>query len=160
MKRISVPLGNCVLAERPDVLTCIGIGSCVVVTLYDPEMGLAAMAHVMLPGRGGKAEADLPARYSERAIDYMMRELLARGSRRERLRAKIAGGAEMFVFSSSQPADGPGKKNVEAITARLKREGITIAGMDVGENFGRSVEFHTDTGEMIVRAATRPPRVI
>ena len=151
MKKIKVPLATYLLAERPDVLASYGIGSCVVVVLYDPLLKLAAMAHVMLPGRGNEVRDHHTAKYSDQAIEGMLEELAQRGYSRKRLFAKIAGGSRMFHFSAPTLDSFPGQRNVEAVMKKLAQEGIPLVAMDVGKNFGRSVEFDTETGKMTVR---------
>jgi len=141
-------------------LTRCGVGSCVVVALYDQQSKLAAMAHIMLPGRGDAGRDGRSAKYSDQAIEGMLEELAQKGSSRERLVAKIAGGAQMFLFSSSSMDDSPGQRNVEAIVKKLAREGIPLIAMDVGKNFGRSVEFHTESSRMIIKTISQGTREI
>jgi chemotaxis protein CheD len=151
MAKIRVPLASYLLAECPDILASYGIGSCVVVALFDPVLKLAAMAHVMLPGRG-KEKRDLPrAMYSDSAIEGMVDELLRCGSMRKRLVAKIAGGAQMFVFPSCSMENSPGWRNVETVMRKLTEEGIPLIAKDVGKNHGRSVEFSAESGRMLIK---------
>jgi len=151
MKKIQVPLASYSLAESPDVLASYGVGSCVVVALFDPGTGLAAMAHVMLPGRGEEKKSLPPAMYSDQAIEGMLEDLLRSGGVRERLVAKIAGGAQMFVFPSGSKDNSPGQRNVETVIEKLSREGIPLIAKDVGKNYGRSVEFYTESGRMLIK---------
>jgi chemotaxis protein CheD len=160
VNKIRVPLATYLLAEGPEILACYGIGSCVVVVLYDQQRKLAAMAHVVLPGRGKEGKDGLSAKYSDEAIEGMLKELLRRGSSREQLMAKIAGGAQMFVFSSPPLEDPPGRRNVEAVIKKLNQEGIPVVAADVGKNFGRSVEFHPDSARMIIKTVSEGTREI
>ncbi len=151
MVKIRVPLASYLLAESPDILASYGIGSCVVVALFDPVRKLAAMAHVMLPGRG-KEKRDLPrAMYSDAAIEGMLDDLLRSGSMRERLVAKIAGGAQMFTLPSCSMENSPGWRNVETVMRKLNEEGIPLIGKDVGKNHGRTVEFYAESGRMLIK---------
>jgi len=160
MSRIRVPFASYLLAENPAILACHGVGSCVVVALYDGQIKLAAVAHIMLPGRSDGGKSLRSAHYSDQAIEAMMEELARRGSSRDRWVAKMAGGAQMFLFSSLLADESPGKRNVEAVTRKLNEEGIPLIGSDVGKNFGRTVEFHTDSGQMIIRTICEGTRVI
>ncbi|MDH7501038.1 MAG: chemotaxis protein CheD [candidate division NC10 bacterium] len=160
MNQIRVPLGGYLLAESPAILVCQGVGSCVVVALYDGQVKLAAVAHIMLPGPRDKSKSALSAQYSDQAIEEMVEELARRGSSRARLVAKMAGGAQMFLFSSLLVEESPGKRNVEAVVRKLSDLGIPLVASDVGRNFGRTVEFHTDSGQMIIRTVCDGTRVI
>ncbi len=151
MSKVQVPLACYSLAKSPDVLASYGVGSCVVVALFDPKAKLAAMAHVMLPGRSEEEKSLPPAMYSDQAIEGMLEDLLHWGGVRERLVAKIAGGAQMFVFPSGPKENSPGQRNVDTIIEKLDREGIPLIGKDVGKNHGRSVEFYAESGRMLIR---------
>jgi chemotaxis protein CheD len=150
MNKIPVPIATYRLAESPDLLVVYGVGSCVVVVLFDPDLKIGAMAHVMLPGKGEEGKSLPPAMYSEQAIEAMLKELAQRGSSRERLVAKIAGGAQMFALPSCSADYSPGQRNVEMVVRKLNDAGIPLIAADVGKYHGRSVEFHTDTGRMLI----------
>ena len=49
MKNIEIKMGNIVVTKDKDKLIASGIGSCLVVTLYDPKRNIGALAHTMLP---------------------------------------------------------------------------------------------------------------
>lgn len=160
IKKAQVSLATYAVAEAPDILTSYGIGSCVVVALFDPLLRLAAMAHVMLPGMGNRGKDGGSAKYSDQAIEGMLEELERRGGSRKRLVAKIAGGAQMFSLPPSFPDHSPGQRNVEAITKKLTREGIPLIAKDVGKNFGRSVEFSAESGQMLIKTISEGVREI
>jgi chemotaxis protein CheD len=46
---IEVHMGDIAVAEGPDNLVTSGIGSCLIVTLYDAKRQIGALAHAMLP---------------------------------------------------------------------------------------------------------------
>ena len=154
MNKIQVPLASVRLAKTPDILACYGVGSCVVVTLYDPRLKLAAMAHVMLPGIGDEGEDCSGAKYSSQAIESMIEGLLQEGSSRGRWVAKMAGGAQMLRWVPCPRGRPPGRQNVEAVRKKLTQERIPVVGQDVGRDFGRSVEFCTESGQMLIRTSS------
>lgn len=51
-----------------------------------------------------------------------------------------------------------GRKNVDAVKKLLQKEQIELVAADTGGDYGRSVELHTETGEVIVRSALRGER--
>ncbi|MBR6736243.1 MAG: chemotaxis protein CheD, partial [Oscillospiraceae bacterium] len=75
------------------------------------------------------------------------------GASRARLKAKIAGGALMFATTSDR--FNIGERNIEAVTAALRKENIPIVARDVGLNYGRTVYFYPETGIMEVKAAAK-----
>jgi len=139
-------------------LVASGVGSCVVITLYDRELKIGAMAHAMLPSRDGagrpieegRRDAEhriQDARYVETAIDEMLKKMEAKGTKREDLEAKIIGGANMFSAFESDI----GMDNVSCAKEKLKKEAIKIVGECVGGSQGRSVEFSLGSGIVTVK---------
>ena len=50
--RKEVRMGEIAAVEGQHELVASGIGSCLVVTLYDPERKIGALSHAILPFRG------------------------------------------------------------------------------------------------------------
>lgn len=67
------------------------------------------------------------------------------------MKAKIAGGAQMFQFQSTSDIMRIGPRNVEAVKAELKRFNITIIASDIGGNNGRTIEFDPETAILKIR---------
>ena len=47
--RIQVAIGEGVVARPPHIISALGLGSCVAVTLYDTQRRIGGLAHIMLP---------------------------------------------------------------------------------------------------------------
>ena len=86
----------------------------------------------------------------------LVNEMVKLGASRSRLKAKIAGGAVMFVATSDR--FNIGERNIAAVKAALRKEGIPIIAEDTGLNYGRTVFFYPETGIMEVRAASKGNR--
>jgi chemotaxis protein CheD len=124
--------------EAPLGLTIRGLGSCVAVFLYDGGRGLGGLAHVLLPEPLEGSPLTRPGRFAPTAVAGMLDEILQRGGRRERLRAKLAGGAHMF--SNGLPErQTVGERNVRAALQALERESIPVAAADTGGSWGRTL---------------------
>jgi len=148
-KIIDVNMSEMKIASNPHVLRSSGIGSCIVITLYDSQKRVGAMAHPMLAGNiSGSIEN--PLRFVESAIDAMISALDRMGASKERLEAKIVGGANMFKVLDTNPKN-IGAQNVEAAVNKLEKEGIKVIATDTGENCGRSVVFELTTGLVEVK---------
>ena len=143
-------MGELKVAKAPDKLIALGIGSCVAVTFFDPNRKVGAMAHVMLPGGENGNSIRSPTKYADLAVDAAIREMMKMGSKKEDIQVKIVGGAKMFPHIDN-PSVGIGRRNVEAIKKKLEEEDLQLVGEAVGGNVGRSVEFSTSTGSVIVR---------
>ncbi|MCL6453462.1 MAG: chemotaxis protein CheD [Alicyclobacillus sp.] len=140
------------LAEPPAVLVTTGLGSCVGVVLYDDALGVAAMAHVMLP-TASLESAPRASKYADLAVPFLIQELVGRGAALTRLRAKFAGGAQMFKLPGKSDLMRIGPRNVEAVERALTASGIPIAAKDCGGSIGRTIAFHTVDRRLHVRTA-------
>src|SRR5882724_326574 len=132
MATIDVKTAGLALAQTPDHLATIGIGSCVAVCLYDSRRRAGALLHIMLP----RAEGDItnPLRYADTALNTAIEQLLAQGSSNSKLWAKISGGAQMF------PALGGlgtiGERNATEVKRILSVMGIALVSQDIGGSSG------------------------
>ena len=135
----------------PKLIRTNGLGSCVGVVIYDEECFLAGMAHVMLPSSSLAREKTFkPGKYADTAIQTLIRAIRKAGST-NRLRAKIAGGAQMFQFRSQNEWMRIGERNVQAVKQQLHGNDIVLVAADVGGHCGRSIEFNPETFVLSVR---------
>jgi chemotaxis protein CheD len=131
-------------------MVTIGLGSCIGLTLYDPNLRLGAMAHIMLPESGGRS--DRPAKYADTAVPLLIKELVALGCKNRSIVAKIAGGACMFEYFGT--GLNIGKRNADKVRILLQEFHIQLAAEDIGGKVGRSVTFlPTDNGRVLIRRA-------
>jgi len=131
-------------------MVTIGLGSCIGLTLYDPNLRLGAMVHIMLPESGGRE--DRPGKYADTAIPLLVKELVALGSKNRSIVAKIAGGACMFEYFGT--GLNIGKRNADKVRILLQECHIQLAAEDIGGKVGRSVTFlPADNGRVLIRRA-------
>lgn len=146
---VDVGLGKIVIAHPPTVLTAIGIGSCVIVCMYDLIAETAGMAHIMLPdSEGQKFDATRPAKFAKMGVQKLFIELIRCDAKPSHIVAKIVGGAQIFYFKQALAI---GRNNINAVREALKSMGVPIVASDVGGNMGRSVWFYPETGKVIVK---------
>ena len=148
---VNVNISEIKVMESPAILSCVGLGSCVGVTLYDPKKKIGGLAHIMLPdSRASKKNINI-GKFADTAIEWMIQEMLKNGATLKGLQAKIFGGANMFPDLTSQPQLMIGERNVKAIRAILKEYSIPLLAKDIGGSVGRTIYFETETGLVIVR---------
>ncbi|QDP40199.1 chemotaxis protein CheD [Radiobacillus deserti] len=149
---VKVGIADLKITRAPEILRTSGLGSCVGVVVFDHSQRIAGMSHVMLPDSHLSKRDDLnEMKYADTAIDLLIDSLLHDGARAYALKAKIAGGAQMFSFSTSNDLLRVGHRNIEAVKQRLSHHRIPIIAEDVGGNSGRTIEFFPDTGILKVR---------
>lgn len=159
MANVTVGIADLNVVKAPDSLITYALGSCVGICLYDPEMKIAGMAHIMLPlSKEAVQGVDNKRRYADTGIMELIQDMNLQGASTKRLVAKIAGGAQMFSVNSA--VFNIGERNVAAVKKILAAYRIRIVAEETGQNFGRTVLFHADTGLMEVRAATRETKFV
>ena len=154
---IEVCMGEGFVTSTPRVISSTGIGSCVVITLYDPQKQIGGLAHIMLPDSIGINGRRPPYHCADTAINTLLKRLQIKGAVLDNLVAKMIGGARMFAGSNSS-SPGIGKQNITSVRQILNREKLPLVGEDTGGGYGRSVEFDLDSGKVIVRAVGREGR--
>jgi chemotaxis protein CheD len=140
-----------VTARQQALLTVLG--SCVAACLHDPHARVAGMNHFMLPdeGEGGRAHPDA-MRYGAHAMDVLVSELVKAGARRERLQAKVFGGAAVLA---QMTALNIGDRNAQFVLRWLRKERIDVCASDLGGQHARRVCFLPDSGRVVVRKLRR-----
>ncbi|MCE9608343.1 MAG: chemotaxis protein CheD [Planctomycetia bacterium] len=150
----SVGMGQIALLSPDGVGTAV-LGSCVGLTLYDPNLRYAAMAHIVLPSSDNRTGS--AGKFADTALDAMVAKLRAHGIDPSRLTAKLTGGASMFE------SKGPfqiGKQNVDAVVERLAALRIRLLSEHVGGTHGRRVTFQCRTGSLLVEVLGSVPITI
>ena len=159
-KMIRVAMADLNVCSSPDALTTLGLGSCVGIVLYDSTTKIAGMAHVMLPDSTRIRSNENVAKFADTGIDELVRRLEKMGVPKKRLVAKIAGGAQMFAFSSENSMLCVGKRNVEATKEKLKSLDIRIISEDTGNSYGRTIEFYPENGNLLIKTVGKEEKII
>ncbi len=140
-----------VTANAGDVLTTIGLGSCVGIALLDPKRRVAGLAHVMFPF-APDGDVALPGKYADTAVGALIAALCELGARAGALAAVLTGGARMFTFDRAAGGD-IGARNVAAAEHALAGAGIPIRASATGGITGRSIRVRAGDGVVRVREA-------
>ena len=160
MEQVRVGIAEMRVERAPGLLVAYGLGSCIGIALYDPEAYLGGMAHTLLPGRREGGEAFRSSKFVDSAIGAMVAEMESLGASRERLWAKIFGGAAMFRFQREAADDGIGARNARVARETLSSLGIPLLAEDVGGCHGRTIEFDLGTGSILVRSLQQGEAVL
>lgn len=147
-----VGIGEIKIAKGDVILSAYGVGSCVVLTFYDAETKTGGLAHILLPHG-----ADGSFKHPRGAIEEMLRQFSALGIDRKKIVAKIAGGSTMFgeLIQTSI-----GQRNVAATREQLKKFSIFLAAEDVYGNWGRTIFFNLNTGDVVISSYRHGEKII
>lgn len=157
---IKVGMADMNLCTKPDGITTLGLGSCVGIVLYDPYVKIAGLVHVMLPDSTKIKNNSNKAKFVDTGIDTLIEMMLIKGAKRNALVSKIAGGAQMFAFSSNSDMLRVGERNVEATKQKLQDLNIRILAEDTGLNYGRTIVFYPENGELHVKTVGKGLKVL
>lgn len=153
---VKVGISDLKIVKSPLSIRTSGLGSCVGIVIYDQTTQIAGLAHIMLPDSSlAKVGGMNNAKYADTAVKTLITQLTESGARPGYLRAKIAGGAQMFQFTSVSEIMRIGPRNVEAVKTELLKHRIPILSEDVGGNCGRTIEFDTRTWMLEIRTVNK-----
>jgi len=162
LPKISVQPGELYLAREPAILQTI-LGSCVSATFWSPRLGVGALCHGVLPRSPRGAVAPEGHHYVDFAIRHLVRKFDELGAVRREVEIKVFGGADVLPVGASR-AGRPtvGALNCQTALEVLEEEGLILLASDLGGTRGRTIRFHTATGEVLVhrleRLGARPRR--
>ena len=124
------------------------LGSCVSITLWQPQRRVGAMSHFLLSSRGAGTTEELDGRYAEEALSLMLRDLAREKVAPKACQAKLFGGGNMFPAQSSSKALNVGRKNGETARRLLQDHGIPIVSESLFGVGHRQVIFDLRTGHV------------
>lgn len=154
-ERVKVGIADFAVGADETMLVTSGLGSCVGIAVFDAHRSVGGLAHAMLPYADGD---DDEAKYVDTVVPALVEEMKREGAAPDNLRAKLAGGATMFEFTS---ADGSiGDRNVLAVREMLDALDIPLVAEDVGGDHGRSLRFSVGTFDLRVRSANTGESVL
>ena len=137
-------------AVAGDVLVSLGLGSCIGLAVIDRRLGVAGLAHVVLPSSGGHSSSN-PMKFADNAVPELVERVIKLGGRRGLLEAALVGGASMFVVASSTLEVG--QRNETAVREQLEALRIPVVAAETGGDRGRTIRVHVANSRVTVREA-------
>jgi len=97
---IKVKIADLAVKKNEGVIVTVGLGSCVGIALYDSVNKVGGLAHILLADSKlqNKNESFNKAKFADTAIPLLIGKMESLGAERKNLRAKIAGGSQLFNF--------------------------------------------------------------
>ena len=157
---IRVGMADYKVGRAPSTIISYGLGSCIGISLYDPQAKAGGLLHIMLPDSTQARPTDNPAKFADTGLPLMLRDVLELGASRTRLVAKIAGGAQMFAFANATDIMRVGARNAEAAKKILKELNIRLLSEDTGGKYGRTVQIDLDDGVYKVKTIDKGEKEI
>ncbi|EDP69273.1 Chemotaxis protein CheD [Carnobacterium sp. AT7] len=151
---LRVGISDYKVAQQPDSLITVGLGSCVGIALYDPKTKIGGLSHIMLPDSSAFKDTNKVEKFADLAVPHMVSEI-NKLTNNNPLVAKIAGGASMFQFSKDLPHGSIGDRNILAVEKVLQQLGIPLLAAHTGGNMGRTMIIDLATFTVTVRMVNR-----
>jgi chemotaxis protein CheD len=128
---------GCMHVDRAPHRLAAVLGSCVGLALFDPSTRIGGLAHVVLPRNPGSGNS--AAKYADTAVAALLESLLRTGAHRDRVCAKITGGANSLFMSCGDGLGRVAEANVAETRSALARSSVPLLAEDVGGRAGRRV---------------------
>jgi chemotaxis protein CheD len=142
------------VASFEDVEIVTILGSCVAVCVCDRFKHIGGMNHFQMPGVGDQRE---PLRYGPSATRMLVDRVVELGAKRQRLEAKVFGGASI-LRGSAPPPGGLGDENAATALRTLDELRIRVASQDIGGHRARKLVYRIKDGSAWVKPIRRTPR--
>lgn len=160
VETIKVGMADLNATKAPNLLTTLGLGSCVGIILYDEINKIAGLAHIMLPSSKEIKNNDNKAKFADTGIDELILAMINIGADRKELTAKITGGSQMFNFNSNSDALRIGDRNIISTRSKLKELNIEIIAEDTGGNYGRTIVLNSLDGSLHIKTIGHGEKII
>ncbi len=157
---IKVGMGDIAVSRAPDILSIIGLGSCVGVAIYYPKERIGGLAHIMLPDSSKSRNTTSREKFADTGLPILLERMRKIGADPMWMSARLIGGASMFRAATGMPGTvspsgmfNIGENNVLACRSFLKNARIKVMGEEVLGTTGRTMRFDLNTGRIYVRYA-------
>lgn len=156
--KVFLQTGDCFLGVRPTLVSTV-LGSCVAVTMCEPNRRIGSICHAFLPNsvafHHSSREPQI-CRFVDTALETMYSSMLKLRVAPENLVIKVFGGASGLMGGTERTnLYDIGGRNVRAVREWLLAHALPIARSQVGGNQGRKLHFLTHTGDVWVKLLHR-----
>ncbi len=135
MQHHHVSAGSYFVGPKQPLLLEAYLGTCVGVAMVDADAGVGGLAHFLLPEPVSLQSAFQPEKYAASGMPVFLRALYAAGSKRDSLKATMAGGALVGPLDDLDLNLNIGGRTAETVETILKAEGIPINRAETGGVF-------------------------
>lgn len=158
-----VPIGEMVAStDIDDILVVYGVGSCVVVGLYDPVTKIGGILHALLPGVNWQRQrvTGKPTKYVNQGVPLLIEAMTSLGARKNRLMAYLCGGAQVINAPGFNDTFSIGQRNVLAARMALHGTGLDVHAEMTGGQVGCTIRLHIADGKVTVKTLGQETRVL
>ena len=136
--------------NESDILVTHSLGSCIGLSVYDPEIRVGGLVHCMMPVSKldpVKAAAN-PLMFTDTGVTALLKAVFELGANRKRLIVTVAGAASLLDEKGFFKI---GEKNHAILRKILWKNDILISEEDVGDNIVRTMYLYMETGKTVIK---------
>ena len=150
-KVINVGIAEIMTAKSPNILRTT-LGSCIGVVLYQPDLKIGAISHIMLAKDPiGRDKLKNPGKYGETALPKLLKLMEEEGCKQGTYFARIFGAASMFKNITSNFLNNIGENNITIVREFFAEKKIPIIAEDIGGHEGRTISLYLDDGHILLK---------
>jgi chemotaxis protein CheD len=135
-----------------DVIITYSLGSCLGVTVYDPQTKVGGMVHCQLPTCSTEDKtkaATNPAMFVDTGVSLLFKKFFEAGGSKSRTIVKAAGCAAIL---DSNCFFRIGERNITLFRKLLWKNGIILKGSEVGGDISRTLVLDMASGRTLIRS--------
>lgn len=143
-----------VSADPKTELVTYSLGSCIGVSIWDPEAHVGGLLHYMLPESAispDKAKLN-PAMFGDTGIPALFRAAYELGASKKRIIVKVAGGSSLL---DDKGTFNIGKRNYILLRKIFWKNGVLIESEDVGGSLSRTMRLSVGCGRVTIKNRSR-----
>ncbi len=154
-QRIIIEPGEFYVSTKQEVISTL-LGSCVSACLFDETTRIIGMNHFLLAYRhhsfSKPSIESEEGRYGMYAMELLINTMMAKGARRNHIKAKCFGGGDVLhLRGETGGRRSVGGANIDFIREFLANENIPMVGSALGGKHGRNVHFVGDDNSVYVK---------
>jgi chemotaxis protein CheD len=153
-QKLIIGISDWKIGRGDDILVTYALGSCIGTCIYDRTTGISGLSHIMLPDSTAIIDGHTTRmKFADTALPDMVEKMRIMGANPAAMKAKIAGGAVMFQTTNSK--FNIGQRNIEAVKEALRKLRIPIIAEDTGLNYGRTMTFWAENGDVEISSTIK-----
>ncbi|MEC9282942.1 MAG: chemotaxis protein CheD [Bdellovibrionota bacterium] len=147
MSKKQVKTNGYAFGNLDDDLYTSGIGSCVVMVVWEPLEKIGSLSHMSLPLTALIPENGKMGKNPTKTIPYIIQAMMSRGAKKELMQVSLFGGGDLFNSTESMNI---GAKLILEAKKCLTCLGIDLKNEDTGGSVGRAVSLKVSNGQITV----------
>ncbi|MCK9224788.1 MAG: chemotaxis protein CheD [Candidatus Muirbacterium halophilum] len=137
--------------SKDDILITYSLGSCLGLTVYDPENNIGGLIHCLLPLAQTDQEKSKknPMMFVETGVPILLQKIISLGAKKKNLVIKAAGCGKAL---NSGEQFNIGQRNFTVLRKIMWKNDILIKAKDVGGSKARTLTLNMQTGETFIKS--------